>query len=150
MSDFNTNKVNDTAKTDKFNSSSITGVLNIILSAFSIPSEPIEPLPPPLVLIGGNLRPGMSAQAIASRIISRQSQAGRQVGDVFADGPNTDEMMEVIRIEEILNSLLTESVVNIAIPPGIGVTTIGVGNMGAPVVSQGITTNIGIANGIIR
>ena len=150
MSEFNTNKVDETAKTDKFNTGTISGVLNLIISAFSIPSTPVTPLPPPLILIGGNLRPGMSAQAIASRIISRQSEAGRQVGDVFADGPNNEEIMEVIRIEEILNSLLTESVVNIAIPPGISVTTVGVGNLGAPVLSQGVTTNIGIANGIIR
>lgn len=150
MSDFNTNKVDDGAKNDKFNIGTITGVLNIISSAFSIPQEPIAPLPPPLIIIGGNLRTGLSAQAIASRIISRQSESGRQVGDVFADGPNNEEIMEVIRVEEIINALLTESVVNVALPPGIAVTTIGIGNLGAPVVSQGVTTNIGVANGIIR
>jgi hypothetical protein len=150
MSDINTNKVDDTAKTDKFNTGTMTGVLNVILSAFSIPSEPISPLPPPLIIVGGELRTGLSAQAIAARIISRQSEAGRQVGDVFADGPNSEEMMEVIRVEEIINAILTESVVNIAIPPGIGITSVGIGNLGGPVVSQGMTTGIGIANGIIR
>jgi len=150
MSDFNTNKVDETAKTDKFNIGNISGVLNLISSAFSIPQEPVTPLPPPLIIVGSNLRPGLSAQAIAARIISRQSESGRQVGDVFADGPNNEELMEVIRVEEIINALLTESVVNVALPPGIAVTTVGIGNLGAPVVSQGITTNIGVANGIIR
>jgi hypothetical protein len=103
-----------------------------------------------LLMVGANLRPGISAKAIASRIISRQSESGRQVGDVFADGPNTEEAMELIRIEEIINSLLTESVVNVAIPPGISVATVGVGNLGAPVVAQGFTTTIATGNGIIR
>jgi hypothetical protein len=129
---------------------SISGVLNIILSAFSIPDEPVAPLPPPLIMVGAKLRPGVSAQAVASRIISRQSEAGRQVGDVFADGPNNEEAMELIRIEEIINAVLTEAKVDVVIPPGISVTTIGVGNLGAPVVSQGATTTMGIGDGIIR
>lgn len=150
MSDFNTNKLDDSAKNDKFNVSTISGVLNVISTAFSLPQEPVTPLPPPLIIVGANLRTGLSAQAIASRIIARQSESGRQVGDVFADGPNNEELMEVIRVEEIINALLTESVVNVALPPGIAVSTIGIGNLGAPVVSQGVTTSIGVANGIIR
>jgi hypothetical protein len=101
-------------------------------------------------MIGAKLRPGVSAQAVASRIISRQSEAGRQVGDVFADGPNNEEAMELIRIEEIINAVLTEAKVDVVIPPGISVMTVGVGNLGAPVVSQGATTTMGIGDGIIR
>lgn len=145
----NTNKKAPTAGSS-FNINSISGVLNTILTAFNIPEEPVSPLPPPLILTGANLRTGLSAQAIAARIISRQSEAGRQVGNVFADGPNVEEAMEVIRIEEIINSILTESVVNVVIEPGTSVTTIGVGNMGAPVISQGATINMGIGSGIIR
>jgi hypothetical protein len=133
-----------------FNLGSISGVLNIILSAFSIPDGPIAPLPPPLILVGAKLRPGVSASAVASRIISRQSEAGRQVGDVFADGPNNEEAMEVIRIEEIINAVLTEAKIEVVIPPGVSVTTIGVGNLGAPVISQGATTTMGIGDGVIR
>lgn len=133
-----------------FDLNKISGVLNLILSAFSIPEEPVAPLPPPLIMIGAKLRPGVSASAVASRIISRQSEAGRQTGDIFADGPNNEEAMELIRIEEIINSILTESVVNVVIPPGIAVATIGVGNLGAPVISQGVTTTMAIGDGIIR
>ena len=143
-------KVQDVDKDVKFNLKSITGVLNTILAAFQIPDEPVEPLPPLLILVGGNLRPGVSSSSIAARVISRGSEAGKPVGDVFADGPNVDEAMEVIRTEECINSLLTESVVNVVIPPGISVTTIGIGNMGAPVLSQGVTTTMGVGNGIIR
>ena len=134
----------------KFNLKTISGVLNIILSAFAIPEEPVTPLPPPLILLGGNLRPGISTSSIAARIISRTSESGKPVGDVFADGPNVDEAMEVIRVEECINSLLTESVVNVVIPPGVSVTGIGIGNLGAPVLIQGVTTTMGVGNGIIR
>jgi hypothetical protein len=148
---FNIDKKEDTSSNNSsFNLGSISGVLNIILSAFSIPDEPVAPLPPPLIMIGAKLRPGVSASAVASRIISRQSEAGRQVGDVFADGPNNEEAMELIRIEEIINAVLTEAKVDVVIPPGISVMTIGVGNLGAPVVSQGATTTMGIGDGIIR
>lgn len=134
----------------KFNLKTISGVLNIILSAFAIPEEPVAPLPPPLILLGGNLRPGISTSSIAARIISRTSESGKPVGDVFADGPNVDEAMEVIRVEECINALLTESVVNVVIPPGVSVTGMGIGNLGAPVLIQGVTTTMGVGNGIIR
>ncbi len=149
MSCKNTNK-KDTKNTTKFNLNSISGVLNLILAAFSIPDEPVSPLPPPLIMLGAKLRPGLSSQAIAARIISRQSEAGRPVGDVFTDGPNVEEAMEVIRVEEIINALHNEAVVNVVIPPGVQVSTIGVGNLGAPVVSQGATTGMGVGDGIIR
>lgn len=130
--------------------SSISSVLNIILSAFSIPKAPVTPLPPPLLLAGANLRPGVTSSSIASRIISRQSEAGMVVGDVFGDGPNTAEAMELIRVEEIINALLTEAKIEVVIPPGVAVTTIGVGNLGAPVLSQGTTTSIAVGSGVIR
>lgn len=129
---------------------SISGVLDVILAAFSIPEEPIEPLPPPLIMVGARLRPGLSARTIAARIITRQSEAGLVAGDVFADGDNTSEYMEIIRIEEIIDALLNDSVVNVVIDPGVAVMTTGVGNLGAPVVSFGMTTTMGIGNGIIR
>lgn len=135
---------------DEFNTSKISGVINLILSAFSIGQEPIESLPPPLILLGGNLRPGVSASKIASRIISRQSEAGFEVGDVFGDGPNKSEMMEVIRVEEILQALLTEAKIEVVIQPGINIMSVGIGNAGAPVISQGATTTPGIGVGVIR
>jgi len=137
-------------KESNFNLTSIYGVLNMILSAFKLPETPVEPLPPPLIMVGSNLRPGVSSKQIASRIISRQSEAGLVVGDVFADGPNTSEAMLAIQCEEIINAILTESVVNVVIPPGVGIMGVGLGNLGAPVLIQGVTTTMGIGNGIIR
>jgi len=147
MSCKNTNK--KTPKTG-FNLNSISSVLNLILSAFSIPDEPVTALPPPLIITGAKLRGGLSAQVIAARIISRQSESGRPVGDVFTDGPNVEEAMELIRVEEIINAFHTEAVVNVAIAPGVRVSTVGVGNLGAPVISQGATTGMIVGDGLIR
>lgn len=129
---------------------SIQNVIDVILGVFKAPKPPVTPLPPPLLLIGGTQRPGVTASEVASRIISRQSEAGLIVGDVFEDGPNTAEAMELIRIEEIINSLLTEAKIEIVIPPGVQVMTVGTGNLGAPVVSMGATTNIAVGYGVIR
>lgn len=132
-----------------FNLSSISGVLKLILSAFSLPQQPAQTVPPQLIFLGAKMRPGLSAKNLASRVISRQSEAGLITGDSFADGPNTHEAMEVIRMEEIINSLVTEARINVAIDPGIQITAIGTGNLGIPVVSQGATINIGNGTGII-
>ena len=135
--------------TSGFNLSSMNGILNLILSAFQIPETPVEPLPPPLVMVGDKLRHGLLAQPIASEIISKQSDAGRVVGNVFADGPNVEEAMELIRIQEIINAILTQSKVEVVIPPGISVIAAG-GNAGGPVVCLGVTTSKAIGDGIIR
>jgi len=145
----NTDKKSETT-TDSIDFGSISSVIGMILAAFAIPDEPVTPLPPPLLMVGAQLRPGLSTSDIASRIISRQSEAGLVVGDVFADGPNKSEAMELIRIEEIINSLQTEGKIEIAIPPGVGVAAIGVGNLGAPVVVQGVTTTIASGSGVMR
>jgi len=133
-----------------FNLRSINGILNIILSAFSVPETPSEPLPPPLIMTGAKLRSGMSSQGLAADIISRQSDAGRVVGDVFADGPNVEEAMELIRVQQIVNMILNEAKVDVVIPPGVAVKTVGIGNLGAPVISQGATVAMAIGDGIIR
>lgn len=150
MNEPNTNRKSEIETGDNVNLGSISSIINIILSAFTIPKKPVTPLPPPLLMVGANLRSGVTASSIAARIISRQSQAGLVVGDAFADGPNTAEAMELIRIEEIINSILTEAKIEVVIPPGVPVTTVGIGNLGAPVLSQGATTGIGVGVGVIR
>lgn len=148
MSEVNTEKKSETAGSGGLDS--ISNILDIINAAFSIPKTPLTPLPPPLVLTGSKLRVGVTASVIAARIIARQTEAGMVVGDVFGDGANTSEAMEVIRIEEIINSLLTEAKIEIAIAPGVSVTVTGIGNLGAPVLSQGATTTIASGTGVLR
>ncbi len=129
---------------------SIKDITEIVLAAFKLPSKPTTPLPPPLIVLGGNLRPGLSSKEIASKIISRQSEAGAPVGDIFDSSNNISEAMEVIRIEEIITAILTQSKVDVVIPPGTPITALGIGNFGAPVISQGATSSFAIGNGIIR
>ena len=129
---------------------SIDSVLDTLLMAFSLPEMPVQALPPPLIMLGGKLRPGISTTSIVANVISRQAEAGLPTGDVFGDGPNTTEALIKIITEEIISSLLNECVVNVVIDPGISVMATGVGNLGGPVVSQGFTTTWGTGNGIIR
>jgi hypothetical protein len=129
---------------------SINNIIKTISAAFKTQEKPIAPLPPPLILSGANLRVGLSSKAIAGRVISRLSEAGLPVGDVYADGPNTFEAALTITIEEIISAMLTEAKVELVIPPGTNVTTVGLGNLGIPVISQGATTNMGVGNGVIR
>ena len=131
--------------------SSISNVLSILSAAFKLQSTPVTSIPPPLLMIGAQLRPGLSARNIASRIIARQSEAGAPAGDIFSEDNNISEAMETIRIQEIVNAILTESKVEITLKPGaIQTTSLGVGNFGAPVSSTGMNTNIVSGDGIIR
>lgn len=132
------------------NISSMTKVINSIKAAFNVPRTPINPLPPQLLMVGANLRPGLSARNIASRVIARQTEAGAPVGDIFSENNNIMESMTVIMIEEIISALQLEAKIEVAIPPGVQVTTTGLGNMGGPVISQGATTNIASGGGVIR
>lgn len=130
--------------------SSMTNVINTLKAAFSTPRTPIERLPPQLILVGAKLRPGLSARNIASRVIARQSEAGAPVGDIFSQNSNIMESMTVILIEEIISALHLDAKIEVVVPPGVQVTTTGLGNMGGPVISQGATTNIGFGEGVIR
>lgn len=141
-----------TEKTNSNNSSSFSSlknVLKMINAALSGNAQPATTLPPPLIITGGKLRGGLSARNIASRIISRRSEAGLPAGDIYPNYPNSDEIMERIRIEEIVTAILSEAVVQVAIQPGQTVTGSGVGNLGAPIAVQGATTSIGTGSGII-
>ena len=137
----------DSGNSDFF-SGSITEIIDLISAAFNSINTPLPQLPPPLLLVGAQLRPGLSVTDIAARIISRQSEAGLPTGNVYGDGPNTFEAMLLIVIEEIVNAIQTEARVDVSVPLGIGVTTIGAGPTG-PIVSQGATTTIVNALGIL-
>jgi hypothetical protein len=149
MVDTNSVKQSPSTNSTEFNTNSITGVINTILTGLSVPDEPAEALPSPLILSGGALRSGLSPIDIVSNIIARESQAQFPVGNVYADGNNRFEAMLMIIVEEILTAIATKGVVNVAINPGIPCFVTGVGNEGAPVISQGFTTDIGTGSGII-
>jgi precorrin-3B methylase len=86
---------------------------------------------------------------IASKIITRQAEAGAPVGVLPSGGVNISEIMEMIRVEEIISALQTDAKIDVAIAPGITLTAQGA-NGGGPVVCLGQTIGIGSGNGIIR
>ena len=132
---------------DYSNIDSIISGFNSILNLSSIGGPP--PVPTPLILVGAPIRPGLSAIKIASRIISRKGEAGLPVGDLPSGGASPDEIMERIRVEEIINGILNDSVITVAIPPGITLTAAGVDLVG-PVTVFGSTITFATGYGIIQ
>ena len=118
--------------------SSMSNILKIILAVFSLMKPPANTLPPPLIMIGSKLRPGLSARDISARVISRFSEANAVAGEIFKEGNNVMTALEVIRMEEIVNAIQTEMKISNVIDPGsILVQTNGVGFAGFPVTSVG-------------
>ena len=120
---------------------SISNILKIILGAFRMFQKPAQQIPPPLLLVGKNMRPGMSARNLAARVISRyESDAGVPMGDVYGDGPNKEALKVRIMAEEMVAMLQTEAKVDVAIDPGaIQITASGSAGP-VPVVVQGANT----------
>lgn len=133
---------------NKFFENTIQSISGIIKNLFKVPS-PLTPITKEEILIGTKFREGLSAIDIASRIIERKKEAGIGIGPLPSGAENVDLQMEVIRVEEILNALLTKAKIEIAIPPGIKVTAVGA-NAGGPIVVQGATIDIVKGEGIIR
>lgn len=118
-------------------------VLSSLLSLFKVPNTTSNTMPLPLILASKS-RPGLSPTQIASRIIERQSEAGLNVGPLPSGLTNPAEVMERIRVEEIVKALITESKIDVAIQPGTLLQATG-GNAGGPI--QVFGTTIGISSG---
>ena len=72
-----------------------------------------------------------------------------EIGDLPSGAKNIELQMEQIRVEEIINALLTKSKIEVAIPPGTTIQASG-GNAGGPIVVVGTTLTISKGEGIIR
>ena len=86
---------------------------------------------------------------IASKIIERKKELGIDISGLPSGAQNIDLQMEKIRVEEIVNALLTNAKIEVAIPPGTLVQATG-GNAGGPIVVVGSTLTISKGEGIIR
>ena len=133
---------------DKPDLSSISSILNIISGAFKFLQIPAQPIPPPLLLVGKNSRPGMSARNLAARMIARyESEAGESMGNVFADGDNKAAIKVLIMAQEIVSMIQTEAKVDVLIDPGaINVTVTGSAGP-VPVVGQGANILYAVGGG---
>lgn len=118
-----------------------------ILSLSSVGAPP--PIPSPLILVGVPQRSGLSPTKIATRIIARKSEAGLPVGVLPTGNLNPDEIMERIRVEEIIRALQEDAIISVAIPPGITITAAGISPTG-PVSVFGSSITIGSGYGIIQ
>ena len=129
--------------------SGIKSILTLIQGAFNTPQAPLSSLPPPLLSVGANMRTGLSAEAISARVISRFEEIGVSAGPNSDGSDNIMSKLVVVMVEEIINSLLTESKVEISINPGIPVSSMGA-NIAGPVASTGISTSFASGAGVIR
>jgi hypothetical protein len=127
----------------EINFKSSESLLNGLLKLFKVPNSKSQTLPTPLIL-ATSARPGLSPSKISARIIQRKSEAGIPVGPLEGGGTAPDEIMEKIRVEEMVNALTTESRIDVAIQPGTALQATGA-NAGGPVSSFG--TIVGIASG---
>lgn len=106
-------------------------------------------IPTPLILIGAPRRSGLSATKIASRIIQRKTEAGLPVGALPSGAVSPDELMERIRIEEIIRAIQEDAKLTIAIPPGTTLSAAGASPSG-PVTVVGSTITITTGYGVIQ
>ena len=130
--------------------SSMSSILKIILSVFSLMKQPADTLPPPLIFIGAKLRPGLSARDMAARVISRFSESDAVNGEIFQEGNNVMTALEVIRMEEVVNAIQTEMKISSTIDPGAMVINASGANGGGPVTVVGTNINITESAGVAQ
>lgn len=99
-----------------------------ILNLSSVGSAP--PLPVVLILAGIPRRSGMSPTKIATKIISRKSEAGLPVGALPSGAVNPEEIMWRIAVEEIIKAFQQDALITVGIPPGITVSAAGISPTG--------------------
>jgi hypothetical protein len=97
----------------------ILSICSQIKEAIDSIKIPAIPIPPVLLALGGQFRSGISPSMVAANIIQRQSEAGAPFGSAADGSANIAEAMEVIRIEEIIKALKNDTLVQVAIAPGM-------------------------------
>jgi|TARA_R110000868_G_scaffold200789_1_gene448324 hypothetical protein len=128
----------------KINFKNYKSVLNGLFNLFKIPMINASQRMPSILILATKAKPGMSPTQIAARIIKRQSEAGLPVGPLPSGQTAPAEIMERIRIEEMVKALTAEARVDVAIQPGTSLQASG-GNAGGPI--QVVGTVLGIASG---
>lgn len=118
--------------------SSISSILNMILGVFNIGQTPAQTIPPFLMLVGAELKPGMSGRELAANVISRmESEAGIPMSDIFADGPNAMAAAALVQAQEQVSHIQQKASIQTVIKPGaVQISAVGA-NAGGPIVVQG-------------
>lgn len=118
-----------------------------VLTLSSVGKTP--PVPVPLILLGVPKRSGLSPIKIASKIIARKAEAGLSVGVLPSGVISPDEIMERIRIEEIIKAIQEDGIITVGIPPGTTLTAAGISPAG-PVTVFGSTIVYTMGYGIMQ
>jgi len=150
-------KCKDTSATPKNgctpNFKNPSSILDSILCLFSsTPKVGLLPMPSSINLGSRFSRcasGGLNASKVASRIIQRQSEAGIPIGPLADGSPSPDEIMEKIRVEEIISAITTEMVLDVAIQPGAQVNSVVVSPVG-PLPANGAVTTIAKGQAIVN
>lgn len=120
-------------------------VISALLNLFKVPSIPAPPVSKTIAL-SAVLRPGLSATKITTNIIKRQTEAGALIGPNDDGSESEAEKMERIRVEEIVNAIISDSRITIINLPGQTITASGVtppGGGPVQVVGTSLTTSNG-------
>ena len=133
-------KCKETSKVDYKNPNSI---LKSLLNLFKVVAPNAGSVVPAQLLLGARCG-GFNSSEIAAKIIKRQAEAGIPVGPLPSGEISPDEIMEKIRVEEMVEAISTKLVMQVAIEPGTSLQASGA-NGGGALVAAG--TTIGIAKG---
>tara|TARA_B100000927_G_C16475536_1_gene473242 strand:+ start:7277 stop:7714 length:438 start_codon:yes stop_codon:yes gene_type:complete len=120
--------------------SSIYSIIKLLktFGKSSFGSEPLPQIPPPLLMVGAKLKPGLSARNLAAKTISKLEQQGiPMTDDIFGGEQNKFSLFVLTMSQQMINEIQTNMKIDAVIPPGsIQITAVG-GNAGGPIVVQG-------------
>jgi hypothetical protein len=126
-------KCKESEKSGKINFRSSRSVLNALRNLFRVPNIPNTTIVDSnLLAFAGGVKPGLSPEKIAARIIQRKSEAGLPVGALVGGDSAPDEIMEKIRIEEMVKAFTEEARIDVCTRPGTQLQATG-GNAGGPI-----------------
>lgn len=123
----------------------VTGIDAALSKSTSSPPS----IPPILIISGAKKRSGLSASMLAARINARKVEAGLSVGPLNSGNEAPDEIMEIIRAEELIKMLTEEGIIQVVINAGVSITGTGA-NSGGPVQIVGQTISFGKGYAIIQ
>jgi hypothetical protein len=113
-------------------------ILSALLKLFNIKPPSVSTVIPAELILGAKCG-AFSSSEIAAKIIKRQAEAGIPVGPLPSGKISPDEIMERIRVEEMVEAISTKMVMQVAIQPGTALQANGVAGPGLPTVVAGAT-----------
>jgi hypothetical protein len=130
---------------------SMATVLNLILGAFNKFRKPSKQIPPPLLLVGGRLMPGMSGRQLAADLISElETEAGIPMNDADTYGePNAAASLAYLMSTNVVSHIKNNAQTQNVISPGTVNVTVTGANAGGPIVANGFNTTITSAIGVV-